>query len=234
MATILYNAETAKTLSNILPQGYIVDGVSQEVFPPVYELEVITTARPEILDTQKISNEWVVDLEAKQYVLTWYVEDKTEEELINSLNAEAEVIEQQLKDEELIKLIELKIEEVRTLAATLTDEEAIDYRTKFKPYKVPMTLKVGDRFYYPLNDKLYKVIGPEGTEHITQLDWKPTTAVSLYVEVTPPGVIADWKQPLGAHDAYQTGDKVKHNEFTWESTVDNNTWEPGVYGWVTI
>ena len=26
------------------------------------------------------------------------------------------------------------------------------------------------------------------------------------------------------------GDKVTHNGATWISTVDNNVWEPGVYG----
>lgn len=38
----------------------------------------------------------------------------------------------------------------------------------------------------------------------------------------------------GAQDAYNTGDKVKHNDKTWESTVDANVWEPGVYGWSEI
>ena len=28
-----------------------------------------------------------------------------------------------------------------------------------------------------------------------------------------------------------TGDKVRHNDDIWQSTVDYNTWEPGVYGW---
>jgi hypothetical protein len=27
------------------------------------------------------------------------------------------------------------------------------------------------------------------------------------------------------------GDKVLHNEETWVSIIDNNVWEPGVYGW---
>lgn len=234
MITILFNTETNKPISNYLNGGYTVDGNPQAVSAPIMELEVLTTAKPEILDTQKISSEWVADLEAKQYVLTWYVTNKTDEEIIEELNQQAEQVEEQVKDEEYQKLIDTKVEELRTSISTLTDGEALDYRTKYKPYKVPMTLKVGDRFYYPLNDKLYRVIGPEGTEHITQLDWKPTTAVSLYVEVTPPGVIADWVQPLGAHDAYQTGDKVNHNGSTWESTVDNNTWEPGVYGWVIV
>jgi hypothetical protein len=30
------------------------------------------------------------------------------------------------------------------------------------------------------------------------------------------------------------GDKVAHNSKIWESIVDNNAWEPGVYGWKEI
>lgn len=41
----------------------------------------------------------------------------------------------------------------------------------------------------------------------------------------------EWVQPTGAHDAYSIGDKVTHNGKTWESTIANNVWEPGVYGW---
>ena len=46
-----------------------------------------------------------------------------------------------------------------------------------------------------------------------------------------PGTIAEWKQPTGSQDAYNTGDIVIYNDQTWESTVDNNVWQPGVYGW---
>ena len=43
-----------------------------------------------------------------------------------------------------------------------------------------------------------------------------------------------WVQPTGAHDAYSKGDKVTHNGKRWTSDVDNNTWEPGVYGWTEV
>lgn len=38
-------------------------------------------------------------------------------------------------------------------------------------------------------------------------------------------------QDIGAHDAYALGAKVSHKEKHWTSTVANNVWEPGVYGW---
>ena len=45
---------------------------------------------------------------------------------------------------------------------------------------------------------------------------------------------APWKQPEGAHDAYNKDDVVSHNGKLWKSTVDANVWEPGVYGWTEV
>ena len=52
--------------------------------------------------------------------------------------------------------------------------------------------------------------------------------------ILPSGVPVppDWVQPTGAHDAYQIGDLVTYQGQVWRSTVDNNSWPPGVYGWV--
>lgn len=44
-------------------------------------------------------------------------------------------------------------------------------------------------------------------------------------------VIANWVQPTGATDAYAKNAKVTYNGKTWVSTIDNNVWAPGVYGW---
>ena len=59
--------------------------------------------------------------------------------------------------------------------------------------------------------------------------WEP--GVSGWREVVSEGGIAAWVQPTGAHDAYQTNDRVTHNNKTWISTHANNVWEPGVFGW---
>ena len=40
-----------------------------------------------------------------------------------------------------------------------------------------------------------------------------------------------WSQPLGATDVYKKGDKVSHKGQIWVSDIENNVWEPGVYGW---
>ncbi len=40
-----------------------------------------------------------------------------------------------------------------------------------------------------------------------------------------------WVQPLGGHDAYSYGSRVRHKSKNWVSHVDANVWEPGVSGW---
>lgn len=77
-------------------------------------------------------------------------------------------------------------------------------------------------------DLLYRVI----TTHNSQMDWSPgITTSALFKRIAPPGVIEPWRQPQGAHDAYQIGNKVTHKDKTWISTAKDNIWEPGVYGW---
>lgn len=44
----------------------------------------------------------------------------------------------------------------------------------------------------------------------------------------------EWKQPAGAHDAYQIGDKVSYNGKHYECTSANNVYAPDVYGWKEI
>lgn len=69
-------------------------------------------------------------------------------------------------------------------------------------------------------------------DHTSQDGWEPGVAPSLFAEVLipDPEVIPEWKQP-DSTNPYMSGDKVTHNGSTWISTVDNNVWEPGVYGW---
>ena len=45
--------------------------------------------------------------------------------------------------------------------------------------------------------------------------------------------IGEWAQP-DSTNPYMKGDRVTHNGHTWESDIDNNVWEPSVYGWTQI
>lgn len=47
---------------------------------------------------------------------------------------------------------------------------------------------------------------------------------------------AEWVQPTGGHDAYNTGDRVMFEGAMWESVIDGNTWSPtdNPAGWTKI
>ena len=109
---------------------------------------------------------------------------------------------------------------------TVTAEEHMEL---FAPWVYPADYKIGNLRRY--NGRLYKCIG----DHTSQADWAPDVAVSLWAPTSDPAEeYPAWSQPVGAHDAYNTGDKVSHNAKHWTSDVDSNVWEPGVYGWTEV
>lgn len=107
----------------------------------------------------------------------------------------------------------------------LSDEDALNVAALFPTWasKIGTPVLIGERLWY--DGKLYKVI----QNHTPQEDWKPDATQSLYAEVSI-AEIPDWVQPISTETAYHLGDKVKHNDKTWESTADNNVWEPGTPG----
>lgn len=113
---------------------------------------------------------------------------------------------------------------IEKMSANATDEEALDNIMAFPKWEVDRVYFLDERVRY--KDVLYKVL----QQHTSQEDWTPDVAVSLFVKVSIEEY-PDWVQPQGAHDAYNKGDKVTHKEKHWVSDVDNNTWEPSVYGW---
>ena len=71
--------------------------------------------------------------------------------------------------------------------------------------------------------------------HTSQEGWEPESAPSLWAKVLIPDatVVPEWEQP-DSTNPYSAGDKVTHNGKTWVSDIDNNVWEPGVYGWTEV
>ena len=122
-----------------------------------------------------------------------------------------------------------RIRQLRALivraAQSLADDDAYYCPEFFAPWKANTQYKLGDRIQY--GGKLYKVV----QAHTSQADWTPDITPALYTEVPEPGTIPEWRQPTGAQDAYMIGDKVRHNEKVWESIMDYNVYEPGVFGW---
>lgn len=113
---------------------------------------------------------------------------------------------------------------IETLMPTITDEQAELIPEFIKAWAEGVAYAIGNRVRY--GALLYRCI----QAHSSQAGWEPDVAASLWVRTTPEGVIPEWVQPTGGHDAYNSGDKVTHNGRTWESLVDANVWEPGAAG----
>lgn len=109
---------------------------------------------------------------------------------------------------------------------SIDDVTAGEHAEAFAEWAFPVFYKTGSirRF----GGGLYRCV----QEHTSQEDWTPDTAVSLWVRISDPSEEwPEWSQPVGAHDAYNAGDKVSHQDKHWISEADGNVWEPGVYGW---
>lgn len=114
-------------------------------------------------------------------------------------------------------------------SASLDDEDALDGIELFPKWKKDTDYAKGIRDRYD-DGKLYRC----EQAHTSQAGWEPPNVPALWTEVAKPGEIPVWKQPTGAQDAYSKGDKVHYptkDDPVWISTVDANTWRPGVFGW---
>ena len=129
-----------------------------------------------------------------------------------------------IKEESLNKIGKL-------VASQVTDDVvALDIKEFYDYWKAGTSYTSGQYIQYL--SVLYKVL----ITHISQADWTPDVSPSLFAKVLvdPTGeTISEWVQP-DSTNAYMTGDKVEHNEQIYVSTIDNNVWEPGVYGWEIV
>lgn len=116
-------------------------------------------------------------------------------------------------------------------AQSLPDDAALSFVALYPEWVAGETYAAEQRVKY--KGVLYKVL--QG--HVSQADWAPDTAASLFAKVLlgqdgnepADGSCAEWEQP-GSTNGYSKGDRVAHNGKLWESQVDNNTWEPGGAG----
>lgn len=114
---------------------------------------------------------------------------------------------------------------IEAFSANQTDEILIDNVAAF-PYWNGGGVSYSAGMLLQYDGSLYRVIQP----HTSQADWTPDKVPALFTRVSIEEY-PDWVLPTGAHDAYSKGDKVAHNGKHWQSDIDGNVWEPGVYGW---
>ena len=113
-------------------------------------------------------------------------------------------------------------------------EEMMSVSSVFPAYQVGKAYTAKQVFSYGFNavgdPQLYQVL----QDHTSAAEWTPDTAVSLYKAIgVTSGGYPEWVQPLGASDAYNTGDIVSYNGTLYQSTIDANVWAPDAYpaGW---
>ena len=115
-------------------------------------------------------------------------------------------------------------------AEAMTDTEAAETPELFPNWS-------GDGVMYTTGQRVryYGVLYKALSDHVSQAEWTPAAASSLFAKVLIPDedVIPAWEQP-DSTNPYMMGDKVTHNEQTWVSLIDGNVWEPGVYGWGAV
>ena len=117
---------------------------------------------------------------------------------------------------------------IEQASVALPDEDALEAVELFPAWAAGTAYGQLVRVRY--GGKLYRC----EQSHTSQEGWEPPLTPALWTEVAKPGEIPVWRQPTGAQDAYRLGDKVHYPDEVgpvWESTIDYNTYQPGVYGW---
>ncbi len=126
---------------------------------------------------------------------------------------------------------------LESLDADSDAEKMLEVSSMFPKYQVGKAYQVKEVFAYGENavgdPQLYQVL----QAHTASAEWPPGGSPSLYkaIGVAENGY-PEWVQPLGASDAYNTGDIVSHKGKLYESTIDGNVWSPEAYpqGWKEV
>lgn len=192
-------------------RGYLVNGM---VVCPAdgSGLEVVETSEPSHVEGYETSYEWVESM--GQIVQVWRrdpVGGTAQEAALRLATMQAE----SLPDEALY--------EVRALAPEYVDGMTCYGEGNEEGMPVTRVRYLGE---------LYRFVG-QGTQ-VMQPGWNPVDAPSLWARILPGqegsgDEVGPWEQP-GSTNGYKTGDRVTHNDHLWESTADNNVWEPGAVG----
>ena len=118
-------------------------------------------------------------------------------------------------------------------SGSLSDEDALEAVELFPSWEADTEYAADQRVRY--GGKLYRCV----QSHTSQAGWEPDKTPALWTEVAKPGEIPVWRQPTGAQDAYNKGDRVHYPDKdgpVYESIVDNNVWSPEAYpaGWEEV
>lgn len=153
---------------------------------------------------------------------------KTMEQQFNDRLQEKQTEIDALKEETTVLRLAAKLSTQELIKQDTLSVEDIDGLVYLYPkWGSGLSVKIGA--LYQFGGTLYEVI----QAHTTQADWTPDATPALWKSKAPAGVIPEWVQPTGAHDAYKIGDVVLFETKVYKSKIDANTWSPTDYpaGW---
>lgn len=136
-----------------------------------------------------------------------------------------------------VQLAEQRNFALQMFAQTLPDEQAMEIATVYPEWATDVAYSVGTFVIYGENGvgypQLYKCV----QAHTSQVDWTPDATPALWVAIgLAPDEVPIWSRPTGAHDAYNTGDRVHYpgaDSPIYECLFDGNVYSPEEYpaGW---
>lgn len=154
-----------------------------------------------------------------------YTEEQLRENAVNQANAER----QEKLSAQAISLMSFM---AAPMSLEMTDDEVQNFALIMPDFIAGNDYE--NKAVVNYNGNLYRAIQAVPAS-VTQT-YTPDQANSYWKRVDQPneeGIYA-WSQPYGATDCYQIGDKVTYQGKTWECTVANCVWAPGVYGWKEV
>lgn len=175
------------------------------------------------------------------------VENEPEEILVELAKAD---LAKEFNPSYAFKEIEKKIEEqdkaqkaileTIVLSKDLNEDQKKNILNQYDEWEIGVGYKAGQKVKH--NGKVFEVV----QSHTSQADWTPDSTPALFKEYlnteikhddgTTTEVVSEFKQPLGAHDAYKQGDKVSFNGKVYKSKNDGNVHSPEAYpqGWELV
>ena len=179
---------------------------------------------------------YIIDVEYQEAKESWDEMEEiqryklyTEDELYNNAISQANAQRESMLSTQAISLMSFMI---APMSLEMTDEEVQNFALVMPDFVAGDEYK--NKAVVRYKGTLYRAIQAVPAS-VTQT-YTPDQANSYWKRVDKPneeGIYA-WSQPYGATDCYQIDDKVTYQGKTWECTVANCVWAPGVYGWKEV
>lgn len=150
------------------------------------------------------------------------------------IEADSKIAELNSKTEQMNGIVN-EVAKQFVLSTELSDEQRETILSQYRIIRVGDTVQPNE--IVNIDGELFKMVQGNPVTIVTE-DWlKDASIFSPFLqkkvivededgEEIVVDVVDEFTQPVGGHDAYQTGDKVMFEGQIWRSLIDNNVWSP--------